>query len=76
MLLRYSQRWVKHHSRGHLALTINPLEPAPGGPAMPARHWAHGRGPCQFIEEHLAYKLKGTCCERMAQICGPDFGFE
>ncbi|XP_043228681.1 transmembrane protein 268-like isoform X2 [Amphibalanus amphitrite] len=76
LLLRYSQRWVKFHSRGHLSLTINPLEVSPGGPALPPRHWNGGRCPCQFIEEHLAYKLKGTCCERMGQICGPDFGFE
>ncbi|KAI1288354.1 hypothetical protein HDE_09437 [Halotydeus destructor] len=67
LLLRYSQRWAKEFIRKRIELSM-PLHPDGTGTlppsALPPRHCATARCPCQYIEEHLRYKPLTKCSLR------------
>ncbi len=82
LLLRYSQRWVKHYLRKYLSLSPDSGDQRPDVIRVPPRHLASSMCPCQFIEDHLHYKPSGkcsltgddSCCKRFFDM--PTFGFD
>ncbi|CAG0916699.1 unnamed protein product [Notodromas monacha] len=84
LLVRYSQRWVKHFVRKYLQLSPDHGDRARDVMAIPPRHLVSAMCPCQFIEDHLHYKPTGkwySCtgdnsCWKRTFLDMPSFGFD